>query len=364
VTCPARVAFVFVHYRTPDLLARAVDAVRAEASAAGLASELIVVDNGSDPADRARIDALPARCCRPARNLGYAGGVNLGISAARDADAFIVMNPDVEVLPGCLQALLAALDGRVAVSGPRFFWCRDRSLMLPPGEIRSRRHAIVSQLASRGERWARWSRARWRRHARRHWSAARPLSSLALSGALLAIRRDAWERAGRFDEAYTLYFEETDWLRRLPRLGLEGRYVPAAAAVHHYGQSTAGEADAARWFAESAERFERKHYGAWFPAIARRIAGRCEPATAAPRLSPDVPAVDLRALRERARGRLWLEVSPTRTGFPAAAAIASDPSWRMPAEVWSRLAPGTYGLRAVDDAGRELRAWSFERSRP
>jgi N-acetylglucosaminyl-diphospho-decaprenol L-rhamnosyltransferase len=360
----SRAAFIFVHYRTPDLLARAVDAVQAETSAAGLASELIVVDNGSDPADRERIDALPARCCRPARNLGYAGGVNLGISAAPDADAFIVMNPDVEILPGCLRTLLAALDGRVAVSGPRFFWSHDRSLMLPPSEIRSRRHAIASRLASRGERWARWSRARWRRHARRHWCAVDPLPSLDLSGALLAIRRDAWERAGPFDEAYTLYFEETDWLRRLPRLGLEGRYVPAAAAVHHYAQSANSEADAARWFAESADRFERKHYGAWFPAVTRRLAGRGQSATAAPRLPPDVPAVDLRALRERAQGRLWLEVSPTRTGFPAAATIASDLTWRMPAEIWSHLAPGTYGLRAVDDAGRELRAWSFERRRP
>jgi hypothetical protein len=310
------------------------------------------------------IEALPARCCRPARNLGYAGGVNLGISVARGADAFVIMNPDVEMLPGCLSALLAVLGDRVGVSGPRFFWSHDRSLMLPPAERRTRRHALASRLASRGDRWARWSRAGWRRHARRHWSAARPLPSLDLSGALLAIRRDAWERAGAFDEAYTLYFEETDWLRRLPRLGLEGRYVPAAAAVHHYAQSSAGESDAARWFAESADRFERRHYGAWFPALTRRVAGRDRPPSAAPCLPADVPAVDLASLRKSAKGRLWLEVSPTRTGFPAAAAITSEQGWRMPAEIWSHLAPGTYGLRAVDDAGRELGAWSFERRRP
>jgi hypothetical protein len=134
--------------------------------------------------------------------------------------------------------------------------------------------------------------------------------------------------------------------------------------VHHYGQSTAGEADAARWFAESAERFERRHYGHWFPALTGRLAGRDESPAATSRLPADVPIVDLEALRSRARGRLWLEVSPTRTGFPAAAAIATDTNWRMPAEIWSRLAPGTYGLRAVDDAGLELRAWSFERRRP
>jgi GT2 family glycosyltransferase len=361
VTLPAHAAVVFVHYRTPDLLVRAVSAVQAESARAGLDTEVIIIDNGSDPADHARIDTLPARCCRPARNLGYAGGVNLGVAAAPTADAFVIMNPDVEVLPGCLPALLEVLQGSVAVAGPRFFWGSDRTLMLPPAERRTRRDALASALSSRGEPWARWSRASWRRHARRHWTASRPLPSIHLSGAMLAIRRDAWERAGPFDEAYSLYFEETDWLRRLPRVGLEGRYVPTAGAVHHYAQSTAGESEAARWFAESSERFERRHYGSWFMALTRRIARSGKP-SAMSHCATERPSVDLASLRRRARGALWVEISPTRTGFPAAAAIAADDRWQMPADVWSRLAPGTYGLRVVDDAGRERLTVSFERT--
>jgi hypothetical protein len=38
--------------------------------------------------------------------------------------------------------------------------------------------------------------------------------------------------------------------------------------------------------------------------------------------------------------------------------------WEMPAEIWAQLSPGTYGLRVVDDAGTELLACVFERSRP
>jgi GT2 family glycosyltransferase len=334
--------------------------VQDQSAGAALDAELIIIDNGSDLADRARIHSLPARCLRPARNLGYAGGVNLGISSAPEAGAFVIMNPDVEVLPGCLPALLDVLHGPVAVSGPRFFWGRDRTLMLPPAERRTRRDALASALASRGEPWARWSRAHWRRHARRHWSASRPLPSIHLSGAMLAIRRDAWERAGPFDEAYSLYFEETDWLRRLPRLGLDGRYVPAAAAVHHYAQSTAGESEAARWFAESSQRFERRHYGSWFVALTRRI-DRGSEAPAAQLPTTARPFVDLAPLRHGAGGTLWLEISPTPTGFPAAAAIVTDDRWQMPGDIWSRLAPGNYGLRVVTDAGRELLAMSFER---
>jgi hypothetical protein len=71
--------------------------------------------------------------------------------------------------------------------------------------------------------------------------------------------------------------------------------------------------------------------------------------------------MDLAPLRRGAGGPLWLEISPTRTGFPAAAAIVTDDRWQMPADIWSRLAPGNYGLRVVDDAGRELLAMSVER---
>ena len=41
-------------------------------------------------------------------NLGYAGGVNLGVSRST-AESVIVMNPDVLVLPGCVSTLLGRL---------------------------------------------------------------------------------------------------------------------------------------------------------------------------------------------------------------------------------------------------------------
>ena len=70
-----RLAIVLVHYHTPDLAAAAVAAVRADAAAAGLGEpEVVVVDNGSDPAGRAVLAGLAAELVEPGENLGYAGG--------------------------------------------------------------------------------------------------------------------------------------------------------------------------------------------------------------------------------------------------------------------------------------------------
>jgi GT2 family glycosyltransferase len=348
-----RIAVILVHYRTPELAAAAVEALRADAGRSGLELEGILVDNGSDDADRARLASLSFERLEPGANLGFAGGVNLGVSRSR-AERIVVINPDVRILPGCLGALMDALSAGAAIAGPRFYWDEARRMLLPPAEERSRTAELLSLLAARGERWAVRARRRWRRHARRHWEAERPVASHALSGSLLAFTRAAWKRAGPFDEGYRLYFEETDWLRRAARLGLPARYVPAAEAIHLHAQSAVQEPRSAGWFEESARRFRERHYGRWFTALLERLAGR-------PRRAP-VPRV---ACAEVDLGGLpfplWVEVSPNPIGFPAAAERLTAPlkaPWKLPAEVAERLA-GALALQVVDAAGRELLRYSL-----
>src|SRR5262245_37999750 len=287
-----RVAVILIHYRTPELAAAAVAALQADAGRSGFELEGILVDNGSDDADRARLASLPFARLDPGANLGFAGGVNLGGSRSR-AERIVVMNPDVRVLPDCLGALMDALSAGAAIAGPRFYWDESRRMLLPPAEERSRTAELLALLATRGERWAVRARRRWRRHARRHWEAERPLASHALSGSLLAFTRAAWERAGPFDEGYRLYLEETDWLRRAARLGLPACYVPAADAIHLHAQSAVQEPRSAAWFEESARRFRERHYGRWFTALLERLAGRPRQAPVRP---PVCEQVDLTGL--------------------------------------------------------------------
>ena len=82
-----------------------MEALRADVAGTGLEVDWLLVDNGSDAAGRARLASLPVERIDPGANLGYAGGVNLGV-ARPDAELVLVMNPDVIVLPGCVPALL------------------------------------------------------------------------------------------------------------------------------------------------------------------------------------------------------------------------------------------------------------------
>lgn len=350
-----RLSVVFVHYQTPELAHRAVDSVLADAAASGLDVEILLVDNGSNAAGRERLAALPATLLEPGGNLGFAGGVNLGARHA-GGDALLLANPDLELLPGALAALAAALE-TAAAAGPRFFWDRDRRFLLPPAERRGRASVLAARLGRRGGSFAARARARWRRHARRHWRASEAIPSHHLSGALLAVRRDAWERVGPFDAGYPLYFEETDWLRRLHRSGLVAVHEPRAEVVHHYNRSAAGEPQAPDWYAESAERFAERWYGPAFRRLLKLAGGRGEPAW-----PPEVdgpPAIDV-AAGERP---LWIELSPSPLGYPAAGERlpAGIGRWTLPDGLWRLLTPGRWRATAVDDRGRELAAVSFRR---
>lgn len=358
-------AIILVHYHTPELAAESVAALRRaldEPALVGVSSEVVVVDNGSDAAGRALLDSLPARRIDPGRNLGYGGGVNRGVEETR-AERSVVLNPDVVVEPGCLAGLLAELKAGAAAAGPRFYLDRGRRFRIPPTEPRTRLWELLSCLADRGEPWTLRARRVWRRHARRHWLARRPLRSSSLSGALLAFTRSAWETAGPFDEGLRLYFEEDDWLKRLTRLGCDTRYVPAAEAVHLYARSSRAEPEAVTWFAESQRLFRRRWYGRLFSAWLRRL--EPGPELRLPWPPPAPTTEDGRPVLPAGDGPRWLELSPSPRGFPAAARPPSTVGghgsgrWEMPRDLWCELNPGTYRAGWVDERGRELGELSF-----
>lgn len=369
-----KVSLVVVHYHCAEMAVAAVDAFRGQAAELAVDLEVLVVDNGSDEAGRARLGSAADRLLDPGANLGYAGGLNLGV-ASSSGDVLLLANPDLLPLPGALDGLLSSLRRGAGVAGPRFYWDAERRFLLPPNERRDGISELAASLAERGAAWAERARRRWRRHARRHWRADEELPSHDLSGALLAVRRPVWQKVGPFDPGYRLYFEEVDWLLRCRRAGVRSVHQPRAEVVHHYDRSAAGEPRAATWFAESAERFAAR----WHGPILRRLGGWLAPrrprraksgSVAAPG-RPRLSAAALAGLRSRTGdGELWIELSPLERGFPAAAerlapgTAASESPWELPAHLWEPLRPGRWRLGVVASDGRELDAAFFQHGEP
>ena len=97
------------------------------------------------------------------------------------------------------------------------------------------------------------------------------------AGAALMIRRDVLDAIGGFDEAYFLYFEETDLCLRAAKAGWPTHYLPDAR-VMHIGSVSTGMREWTLppdyWFA-SREHYFRKNHGRAYAvaAVLAHLAG-------------------------------------------------------------------------------------------
>lgn len=262
------ISLLVVNYRSATLAAEAVRTARA-ASTAPL--QVVIVDNSCDEREAESLRGIADALIVSPTNRGYAGAINDGRRAC-DGATIVISNPDVAFAPRALDLLHAALDARNAAAGPALYWDDAHRWHLPPGDRFTAREKIDQILAGRSPRWR--ALRDERRFAARvaFWSLAETTPVRTLSGAVMAVRARDFDDLGGFDERFPLYFEETDFLRRLAERRRRILYVPEARCRHIYNQSAAqtGQAAAAR-YAESEWKYLEKWNGPWLARTLKRM---------------------------------------------------------------------------------------------
>src|SRR5437588_1923189 len=111
-----RARAVLVYFIGAVIIERAVAHVLATQWPAG-ALEVVVVDNASadGSADRLARRFPQVQLRRSTRNLGFAGGTNLGLLDLRHVDHVALVNSDAFVSPGWLEPLVEAVESEPAV---------------------------------------------------------------------------------------------------------------------------------------------------------------------------------------------------------------------------------------------------------
>ena len=240
-------SLILVNYRSREPLLACLRALHADARAAGVAIETVVVDNDSrDGTSGALAAEFPgARLVANRENLGYARAVNQGLAATR-APFALVLNPDCEVRPGALRALLDHLAARprTGIVGPR--------ILNPDGSLEYSARAFPDSLTFLFNRYSLLTRLFPRnRFSRRYllsdWDHASVREVDWVSGACLLARRAAVEQVGGMDEAFFMFNEDVDWCRRMRQAGWAVSYEPAAVVVHHVGASRSRVAARVIW---------------------------------------------------------------------------------------------------------------------
>jgi GT2 family glycosyltransferase len=229
---------------------------------------VVVVDNGSSGNDW--IDTVGGiRVRYESRNLGFAAGVNRGVrelerwrwgvwrNGVHIREWFLLLNPDVTVPPGFLDAVLDMIE-KLDIEEPRAGVVGLR-LCNPDGSLQG----SCGRFPTFGSTLRGLFRPRARRKCQILNTQYRQQVDWATGGCLL-VRRDCFEQLGGLDESFFLYYEDVDFCRRAKAANWHVFYEPRIAVTHHWPLHARSVPAPLRLITRHAlMQFARKHWGHW-----------------------------------------------------------------------------------------------------
>ena len=191
--------------------------------------EVIVIDNASkqDEANAIQQRYPHVKVIRSEKNLGFAGGNNLGIKAARGKYIFL-LNNDTYLRPQTsdLRPLIERLESspKIGVVSPKIRFTWDNNPIQYAGFTPLSKITIRNRSIGFGEE--------------DHGQFNTPYSTPYAHGAAMMVKREIIDKVGLMPECYFLYYEELDWSMMITLAGYEIWYEPACTIYHKESQAT------------------------------------------------------------------------------------------------------------------------------
>lgn len=268
---------VTVNFNTKKFTIDCIESVFA--STKGINFEMIVVDNASSDGSVAAIKKFKKdknlkdlRVVVSKKNLGFAGGNNLGIKKA-DSRYILFLNSDTVVKNNVLSEMVTWMDEHddVGVSSCAlknsdgsmqgtggyfpslirvFSWMTIQDLPLVDLIIKPF-HPMKPKAGSAGSSF-------YTKKRQLDW----------VTGAFALVRKEVLDQVGGFDEEYHMYTEEVDLFYRIKKKGWKVYYLPQWSVVHFGGASSTAEFPIIQEY-KGIKRFYKKHYPSWQLPVVR-----------------------------------------------------------------------------------------------
>ena len=205
--------------------------------------EIIVVDNASQEAvaDAVAEEYPEVHLIRNLENVGYSKANNKGFDSSSGRHV-LFSNPDIEVSTDTLPILIGLMD-----QNPQVGACTPFLELAQTGE--------VDWGAHRGFPTP-WAALTYFLKLSRLFRGSRRLSKIfgqyhlldrnlsqehevdAIKGCFFFVRREAFEKAGRWDEDYFMFGEDIDLCYQIKQLEYQILFCPQATALHYHGVTT------------------------------------------------------------------------------------------------------------------------------
>ncbi len=229
------VSIITVNFNQPQATIELLQSLKKQDSSR---FELILVDNASEVNHEAEFrNIYPALTfIRTKANLGFAGGNNLGIKAAKGEFIFL-LNNDTEILENCLETLLTEFkqDKNIGLLSPLILYDGDRTVIQYAGytalNYLTARNAQIGQFEKNVGQFDNITNETGFCH-----------------GAAVMCRKEDLEKAGLMDENYFLYYEELDWCEKFKNIGKTINFTGKTHIYHKESISVGKESTLKTYF--------------------------------------------------------------------------------------------------------------------
>lgn len=204
--------------------------------------EIVVIDNGSTDNSSSFIKEKYPKLTflRNDKNLGYAGGNNIGLKYAlfHGSDFIWIVNPDVEVHPESLLQLIKAANEnpKAGIFGSKCYFASGFEFHKDRYQKSDLGHVL----------WYAGGKIDWKNVYAIHIGMDEvdkgqfdKLSQVEfVAGESFFVRRQVFDQIGLFDSRYFLYYEENDFCQRALCAGWQLLYIPQSIIWHANAQAT------------------------------------------------------------------------------------------------------------------------------
>lgn len=191
--------------------------------------KVFVVDNASENQEGEKIKIVfpEVELLQNNKNLGFAGGNNVGIRAAlkQEFSHVLLLNNDTVVESNFLAKMMAFMDENPALGivQPLIYFLHDREKIWSAG---GRWSSFFSRAVTLGDRKKKQSFTAESRQI--DWA----------TGCALLISSKAIQKIGLLNEQYFTYFEDVDWSIRASQAGFGIGFESEAVIYHEAGASS------------------------------------------------------------------------------------------------------------------------------
>ena len=195
--------------------------------------EIIVVDNGSkeNPVPAWIVKYPAVQFIRSDKNLGFAGGNNLGIKHAK-GDYLFLVNNDTEFTNHLVEQLVETLEQHTTAGmvSPKIRYFDEPDMLQYAG------YTKMNYFTARNNQVGQFEKDNGQ------YDALTGETAFA-HGAAMMVKREAIDKAGLMAENFFLYYEEMDWCEYIKRAGYAIR-LNMQALIYHKESVSVGKSSA------------------------------------------------------------------------------------------------------------------------